>query len=460
MKTLSAQLSVVNDSKSIALVVVACILVVALVCLAILLIVKFINRNKNKTLNSSTSSQNNEEIEKQLELLNKKNQILDRKLEEVSGYSKAQAKHELLNNLENELSKYINKRIHDANQEIKQNQEKIAQQLIVEAMESIAEESVINNTTYTINLKNDNVKGHIIGKNGKNITTFKEVTGVDVIIDKEQSITLSSLNPKKREIGRLTMNKLLSKNIDPLTIKKVYEEQKKIFQQTITDYGMNAVETDLKIYDLNKALYPLIGNLYFRTSFSQNALAHSIEVAKLCEKLAKELNADPIKAKKIGLLHDIGKSVDYETDYDHVGQGVLIVKKYWKDHDLINAIESHHNQVPPNNIYSWIVKIADTISAARPGARNTTTEEYLKRVKQMEDICYEFQGVNEAHVYHAGRTLLVFVDPSQIDENQYEKLAFDIRKKLEENDLTNFYQIDITINRTSTFTTKTTPKIR
>ncbi len=460
MKTLNAQLSVVNDGKSVALVVVACILILILICLAILLIVKFINRNKNKTLNNSVNNQNNKQLEKQLELLNKKNQILDRKLEEISGYSKSQAKHELLESLDNELSKYINKKIHDANQEIKQNQEKIAQQMIVEAMESIAEEAVINNTTYTINLKNDNVKGHIIGKNGKNIITFKEVTGVDVIIDKEQSITLSSLNPKKREIARLTMNKLLSKNIDPLTIKKVYEEQKQSFQQTITEYGMNAVETNLKIYDLNKSLYPLIGNLYFRSSFSQNVLSHSIEVAKLCEKIAKELNVDPIKAKKIGLLHDIGKSIDYEIDYDHVSQGVLIAKKYWKDQDLINAIEAHHNQIPANNIYSWIVKIADTISAARPGARNTTTEEYLKRVKQMEDICYEFTGVKEAHVYHAGRTLLVFVDPLEVDEYMYEKLAFDIRKKLEENDLTNFYQIDITINRTSTFTTKTTPKIR
>lgn len=425
-----------------------------------LLIVKFINRNKTLKNADNASDKAQEQMQQKISLLEKKSKTLDKKLEEISGCSKQEAKQILIANLESELSKYINQKIHDANLEIKQNHVKYAKQLIVEAMEAVAEESVANHTTYTINLKSESVKGHIIGKNGKNITSFKEITGVDVIIDKEQTITLSSLNPKKREIARLTMEKLLTKNIDPLTISRIYEEQKNVFDKTVYEYGMNAVETDLEIYDLHKDLYPLIGNLYFRTSFSQNVLAHSIEVARLCENIAKQLDLEPVKAKKIGLLHDIGKSVDYETDFDHVAQGAAIAKKLCNDPDLINAIESHHNQVPTNNIYSWIVKVADTISAARPGARNTTTEEYLKRVELMEDICYEIEGVKEAHVYHAGRTLLVFVDPQVISDDQYEKVAYDIRKRLEENDFTNFYQIDITINRTNTFSTKTAPKIK
>ncbi|MDE7434013.1 MAG: HDIG domain-containing protein, partial [Mycoplasmoidaceae bacterium] len=287
-----------------------------------------------------------------LEKLIKKNQILDQKLSEISGYSKEQARKELMDKLDKELSGYINQKIIDANALIKQEKEEYARQIIVEAMEDIAEESVISRTTYTIPLKSENVKGHIIGKNGKNITTFKEITGVDVIIDKEQTITLSSLNPKKREIAFMTMSKLLTKNIDPVNIQKIYDEEVINFKQRSYEYGHDAIENTLKIFDLDKEIYSFVGTLYFRTSFGQNVLSHSIEVAKICKNIADQLNVDANKAKKIGLLHDIGKSCDYENDCDHVKQGIKIIKKFIKDPDYINAIESHHNQVPENNIYS------------------------------------------------------------------------------------------------------------
>lgn len=354
------------------------------------------------------------------------------KLEKISGFSKKQAKEEIMKQVEISMSAEISAYIKEKEAEAKLEVDKKAKNLLVESMQKYASDVTNEQTVSVVTLPNDDMKGRIIGREGRNIRTIEAVTGVDLIIDDTpEAIVLSSFDPLRREIAKQTIEALIKDGrIHPSRIEELYDKTCKELNVKIREYGEEAM-FDLGITKLDPELVTILGKLNFRTSYGQNALQHSKEVAHLAGIMAAELGENVALAKRAGLLHDIGKAIDFEVEGSHVEIGADLAKKYGEDSVVLNAIESHHGDKNPNNIISVLVAIADSLSAARPGARNDSLENYVKRLEQLESIAKDFDGVEKAYAMQAGRELRVIVEPTKIDDVGSYKTARDIKDRIE-----------------------------
>ena len=353
-------------------------------------------------------------------------------LERISGFTKEQAKESVMKMVEEKMSKEIAAYIKEMETEAKLDVDSKAKEMLVNCMQKYAADVTNEQTVSVISLPNDEMKGRIIGREGRNVRTIESVTGVDLIIDDTpEAIVISSFDPLRREIARLTLETLIKDGrIHPARIEEVYDKMCNEVNQRIKEYGKNAVY-ELGLSKIDPELVSIIGKLQFRTSYGQNALSHSKEVAYISGLLAGELGENVNLAKRAGLLHDIGKAIDFEMEGSHVGIGVDIAKKYNENKVVINAIESHHGDVPSNSVISTIVAIADTISASRPGARNDSSENYFQRLEKIESIGNEVKGVDKAYAIQAGRELRVIVKPEEVDDLMSYQIARNIKDKIE-----------------------------
>ena len=354
------------------------------------------------------------------------------KLEKISGFSKTKAKEEIMKKVEAQMSAEISSYIKEKEAEAKLEVDKKARNLLVESMQKYSSDVTNEQTVSVVTLPNDDMKGRIIGREGRNIRTIEAVTGVDLIIDDTpEAIVLSSFDPLRREIAKQTIETLIRDGrIHPARIEELYDKTCKELNVKIREYGEEAM-FDLGITKMDPELVNIVGKLNFRTSYGQNALQHSKEVAHLAGIMAGELGENVAIAKRAGLLHDIGKAIDFETEGSHVEIGSDLAKKYGEDQVVINAIESHHGDKQPNSVISILVAIADGLSAARPGARNDSLENYVKRLEQLEEIAKDFDGVEKAYAMQAGRELRVIVEPTKVDDVGSYKTARDIKDRIE-----------------------------
>ncbi len=353
-------------------------------------------------------------------------------LESIAGYSKEQAKDMVLKRVEEMMSLEIAAYIKDRETEAKLEADKKAKTMLVSCMQKYAGDVANEQTVTVVNLPNDEMKGRIIGREGRNIRTIEAVTGVDLIIDDTpEAIVLSSFDPFRREIARVTIETLIKDGrIHPTRIEEIYDKVSKEMNVKIREIGEAAI-FELGITKMEPELIELIGRLHFRTSYGQNALQHSIEVAHLCGLLASEMGENIALAKRAGLLHDIGKAIDHEVEGSHVTLGSEIANKYKENTTIINAIESHHGDTEATSIISVLVAIADALSASRPGARNDSLENYIKRLQDLENIANSIEGVEKTFAVQAGRELRVIVKPEEIDDLGSYKVARDIKTRIE-----------------------------
>ena len=353
-------------------------------------------------------------------------------LEEISGYSKEKAHDLIMKNVRESMSREIALYISEQENEAKMIVDKKAQEMIVTSMQKYAADIASGETVTVVSLPNDDMKGRIIGREGRNIRTIEAVTGVDLIIDDTpEAVVLSSFDPLRREMARLTLETLIKDGrVHPTRIEEVYDKVCKDTKEKILEYGNNAL-FELGITKMAPELIEIIGRLQFRTSYGQNALQHSIEVANLAGLMAGEIGEDVSLAKRAGLLHDIGKAVDHEIEGSHVSIGVELAKKYGENDVVINAIASHHGDCEPTSVISTLVAVADALSASRPGARNDSLENYVKRLAQLEEVANDIDGVSKAYAMQAGRELRVIVEPEMIDDLEAHRVARDIKEKIE-----------------------------
>ena len=387
-----------------------------------------------------------EALEAKEEALNEKVKTADKKLEEVekikksqfdmlekiSGYTKEQAKTLLLQNLDEELTHDKAVKIMDFEQRTKDEQDALAREIISTAIQRCAADQAAEATVSVVTLPNDEMKGRIIGREGRNIRTLETITGVDLIIDDTpEAITVSSFEPVRREIARLTIEKLISDGrIHPARIEEMYEKSKREVEQTIRQTGERAV-VDAGVNGIHPELVKILGKLKYRTSYGQNVLNHSLEVSYIAGLMAAELGADVKTAKRAGLLHDIGKAVDQEVEGTHVQIGADLAKKYRESKEVVNAIMAHHGDVDPMTVEAVLVAAADAVSGARPGARRETIENYVKRLEKLEEIASDFNGVQKVYALQAGREVRVIVKPEVVNDPTMVLLAKDIAKKIE-----------------------------
>ena len=359
----------------------------------------------------------------------KKEQI--KLLENIAGFSKTQAKELVMKKVEDMMTLEIAAYIKDKEAEAKLEVDKLSKEMLVSCMQKYAGDVANDQTVTVVNLPNDEMKGRIIGREGRNIRTIEAVTGVDLIIDDTpEAIVLSSFDPYRREIARVTIETLIKDGrIHPTRIEELYDKTSKEMREKILEYGQSAL-FELGITKMDPELVELIGKLHFRTSYGQNVLKHSIEVATISGILAAEIGENQTLAKRAGLLHDIGKAIDHEIEGSHVTIGAELAKKYKENDVVINAIESHHGDKPASFIISELVAIADTLSASRPGARNDSLENYIKRLEELEAIASDIDGVEKSFAVQAGRELRVVVKPEKIDDLKSYKIARDIKNKI------------------------------
>lgn len=369
------------------------------------------------------------EMKNALEELRKK---AEDRLEKISGLSKAKAREELLAEIEQDSQKEILERIKKLEREGIESFEKRAKEILAQAIQKYALSQAQEITTTVVPLHSDEIKGRIIGKEGRNIRTFEKLTGVELIVDETPEIVIiSGFNPIRREIARVALEKLIQDGrIQPARIEEKVEEAKNEVLAKIKEVGEKAVY-ETGIVDLDPKLIELLGRLYFRTSYGQNVLLHSIEVAFLAQNLADELGADSKVARKAGLLHDIGKAIDRQIQGSHVEIGIKILEKFNVEKEVIDAMKSHHDEYPAETLEAVIVKVADQISGARPGARKDTLENYLQRLGELEEIALSFPGVEKAYAIQAGREIRVFVKPEEVDDLAARKIAKEIANKIE-----------------------------
>ncbi len=353
-------------------------------------------------------------------------------LENISKFSRDKARDLIMKRVEDEMSLEITNYIKEKESEAKLVANEKARDLIVSSMQRYSEDVASEQTVSTITLPNDEMKGRLIGREGRNIRTIESVTGVDLIIDDTpEAIVISSFDPLRREMAKITIETLIKDGrIHPSRIEEVYDKVEKDIHNKITEMGQDAIY-GLGLTNVDADLVHLIGKLHFRTSYGQNALQHSIEVANLTGLMAGELGENVNLAKRAGLLHDIGKSIDFEMEGSHVQIGLDIAKKYHEEDVVLNAIASHHGDESQTSVISVLVQIADTLSAARPGARNDSLENYIKRLEQLEEIGNSFEGVEKAYAMQAGREIRVMVKPDEIDDTTSYKMARDIKGKIE-----------------------------
>ena len=376
--------------------------------------------------------------DRQIEIQNEKSKVEEIKkeqlelLEKISGFSKEKARELVMSQVRENMSKEIAEYIHERENEAKLQADKVAREYIVSSMQRYAADIANDQTVTVIDLPTDEMKGRIIGREGRNIRTIEAITGVDLIIDDTpEAVVISSFDPLRREIARVTLESLIKDGrIHPTRIEELYDKVCKDMKQKIIEYGQEATfEVGLTKFD--PALIETIGKLHFRTSYGQNALQHSIEVAQLAGLIAGELGENVNLAKRAGLLHDIGKAIDHEIEGSHVDIGVDIAKKYKEDDVVINSIASHHGDTQANSVIATIVAIADALSASRPGARNDSLENYIKRLSQLEEVGNEIKGVDKTYAVQAGRELRVIVKPEEVDDLEAHKIAREVKEKIE-----------------------------
>ena len=353
-------------------------------------------------------------------------------LERISGLTSDQAKDELLRSVEDDVKVDVARLYKELESRAKEEAGKKAKEYVVNAIQKCAVEHVSETTISVVQLPSDEMKGRIIGREGRNIRTLETLTGVDLIIDDTpEAVVLSAFDPIRREIARVALEKLIvDGRIHPARIEEMVEKAQKEVEAQIREDGENAA-MDVGVHGIHPELLKLLGRMKFRTSYGQNALKHSIEVAQLSGLLAGEIGADVRMAKRAGLLHDIGKSIDHEVEGSHIQIGVDLCKKYKESAVVINTVASHHGDVEPESLVACIVQAADAISAARPGARRETLETYTNRLKQLEDITNEFKGVDKSFAIQAGREIRVMVIPEQVNDADMVLLARDISKQIE-----------------------------
>ncbi len=370
-----------------------------------------------------------QEIKEEMEEI--KRQELE-ELEKISKYSKEDARKAVMKMVEEKMSKEIAAYIKESEAEAKLEVQEKSKELLVGAMQKYAADITSEQTVSVITLPNDEMKGRLIGREGRNIRTIESVTGVDLIIDDTpEAIVISSFDPLRREIARLTLETLIKDGrIHPARIEELYAKTLADVKETIKEFGKNALY-ELGLSKMDPELVEIVGKLHFRSSYGQNALDHSIEVANLAGLLASELGENVNLAKRAGLLHDIGKAIDFEMEGSHVKIGMDLAKKYNEDAIVINAIASHHGDTEPTSIIACIVAIADTISASRPGARNDSSENYVQRLEQLEEIGNSMNGVDKAYAVQAGRELRVMVKPEEVDDLTSHQIAREIKEKIE-----------------------------
>ena len=407
---------------------------------------RILQREKNLDKRDETMQNREKNLdEREKKLLTKQDEIQEIKekieeikreqleqLEQISGFTKEKAKESVMKIVEEKMSKEIAAYIKEREIEAKLEIDSKAKELLVNCMQKYAADVTNEQTVSVISLPNDEMKGRIIGREGRNIRTIESVTGVDLIIDDTpEAIVISSFDPLRREIARLTLETLIKDGrIHPARIEEVYDKMCNDVNQKIKEYGKNAMY-ELGLSKIDPDLINIIGKLHFRTSYGQNALKHSKEVAYISGLLAAELGENVNLAKRAGLLHDIGKAIDFEMEGSHVDIGVDIAKKYNENKIVINAIASHHGDTVADNIISSIVNIADSISAARPGARNDSSENYFQRLEKIEQIGNEIKGVDKAYAIQAGRELRVIVKPDEVDDLMSYQIARTIKEKIE-----------------------------
>ena len=373
-----------------------------------------------------------EEINKQKAQVAKLNEERLQELERISGLTSEQAKEYLLKTVEEDVKLDTAKLIKEMEHRAKEEADKKAKEYVVTAIQKCAADHVAETTISVVQLPNDEMKGRIIGREGRNIRTLETLTGVDLIIDDTpEAVILSGFDPIRREVARIALEKLIvDGRIHPARIEEMVEKAQKEVETMIREEG-EAATLEVGVHGIHPELVRLLGRMKFRTSYGQNALKHSIEVAQLSGLLAAEIGVDVRTAKGAGLLHDIGKSVDHDMEGSHIQIGVDLCRKYKESPIIINAVEAHHGDVEPESLIACIVQAADTISAARPGARRETLETYSNRLKQLEDISNGFKGVEKSFAIQAGREIRVMVVPEQVSDADMVLMARDISKKIE-----------------------------
>ena len=399
-------------------------------------------------------NQKEENLDKKTENLEKKEEILAEKLksadakmeevemlkrsqlemlEKVSGYSKEQAKALLMQELDEQLTHEKALKIMDFEQRTRDESDNLAREIISGAIQRCAADHAAEATVSVVALPNDEMKGRIIGREGRNIRTLETITGVDLIIDDTpEAITVSSFDPVRREVARLTLEKLIQDGrIHPARIEEMFEKSKREVEHTIKQTGERAV-VDAGVNGVHPELVKLLGKLKYRTSFGQNVLNHSLEVSYIAGLMAQELGADVKLAKRAGLLHDIGKALDREFEGTHIDLGVEAAKKYKENDKVVHAIQAHHGDVEAKTIVAVLVQAADAISAARPGARRENVQNYIKRLEKLEEIATSFEGVEKSFAIQAGREIRIMVNPDQVSDEKMVIVARDIAKKIED----------------------------
>ncbi len=373
-----------------------------------------------------------ETLAKQREEISKLNEQRLQELERISGLTSEQAKDYLLKIVEDEVKHETAVMIKEMESRAKEEADKKAKEYVVTAIQKCAADHVSETTISVVQLPNDEMKGRIIGREGRNIRTLETMTGVDLIIDdKPEAVILSGFDPIRREVARIALEKLIvDGRIHPARIEEMVEKAQREVEVMIKEEG-EAATLEVGVHGIHPELVRLLGKMKFRTSYGQNALKHSIEVAQLSGLLAAEMGLDVRMAKRAGLLHDIGKAVDHEMEGSHIQLGVELCRKYKESPTVINAVESHHGDVEAQTLIACLVQAADTISAARPGARRETLETYTTRLKQLEDITNNFKGVDKSFAIQAGREIRVMVVPEQINDSDMVLLARDISKQIE-----------------------------
>ena len=354
-------------------------------------------------------------------------------LERVAGMTPDEAKRELLDSLRDEVTHESAAIIREAEQRTKLEADKKSREILSLAIQRVAADHSAETTVKTIHIPSDDLKGRIIGREGRNIRSFEQLTGVNLLIDDTpECVTISCFDPVRREVGRVTMENLIADGrIHPARIEEMYAKAEKQVNQQVQEAGEQAT-FDVGIHDLHPELVRTLGRLRFRTSFGQNVLNHSLEVAYLCGVMAAELGLDPVPAKRAGLLHDLGKAIDHEIEGPHAVIGADLARRFGEKPEIVHAIEAHHADVEPNSVLDVLVQAADAVSAARPGARKESLESYIKRLEKFEEIANAHKGVERTYAMQAGREIRVMVVPDQVDEAAAVVLAHDIAKQIED----------------------------
>ena len=409
--------------------------------------------DKSKRLNKSLEDKD-KDFKYRLDYLEKKKTEIDKlhkshvqQLEVISGYSAADAKNELIESLKEEAKTDAMAYIQESVEESKLSAQQEAKKIVLNTIQRIGVEQTIDNCVSVFNLDNDDVKGRIIGREGRNIRTLESTTGVEIIVDDTpEAIILSCFDPVRREVARLSLHKLVTDGrIHPARIEEIVSKTSKEIEQEIVEIGKRTV-IDLGIHGLHPELIKIVGRMKYRSSYGQNLLQHSREVANLCSVMASELGLNPKIAKRAGLLHDIGKVPDTDTELPHAILGMQWAEKYGEKADVFNAIGAHHDEIEMKSLYAPIVQVCDAISGARPGARRQVIDSYIQRLKELEDLAFGFSGVQKAYAIQAGRELRVIVESEKVDDAKAAELSFNITQKIQ-NDMTYPGQVKVTVIR-------------